>query len=348
MSRLELEHLTFARKGGFCLGPLDLTLRAGSRTAIIGPSGAGKSTLLRCIAGLERPADGRILEDDVVVNSGRDLIPPHQRKLGFLFQDGALWPHMTALQHLTFAAPTLSRRDALDWLERVGLEDKARRRPAQLSGGEGRRLALARALCGGATTLLLDEPLHSLDVHLRDGLALLIRELTDDAAITSVLVTHDREEALAMAEDLVVLDRGKMVEQGPTHELIAAPRSAWTAAFLARAACWRLPGGAAAATPFGTVDAAAGGGGGGEDAALVVLPGDATLAAADSTPPASLTATGTVLHGEPHPGGWTLAVAVADQTVRVPSPQPIAPTTQVTLQLASPRILPWGRAEEAR
>jgi len=355
MTELALEDLTFAHGTNFRLGPVDLVFPAASRTAIVGPSGAGKSTLLRCIAGLEEPLEGRVLEQGILVNARGQRTAPHKRKLGFLFQDGALWPHMTALQHLRFAAPDLRRGEAQEWLDRVGLQDKGRRRPGQLSGGEGRRLALARALCGGADTLLLDEPLHSLDVHLRDGLALLIRELTAQRSLTTIVVTHDREEALAMAETLVVLDGGRVVEAGRADELLAAPRTAWTAAFLARAACWKVaPTTGLAATPFGEFPlptSAAHAGAGERDSAasttwaLATLPGDVVLA--QDPDPTAAAPRGTVLHGEPHPGGWTLAVALAGQTLRVPSDRPLPSGTEVALRLVTPRLLPWGSEESA-
>ncbi|MFN6196594.1 MAG: ABC transporter ATP-binding protein, partial [Planctomycetota bacterium] len=225
------------QRPGFALGPLSFAAPAGGRLAIVGPSGSGKTTLLRCLAGLERPDGGAIRIGEQVVAQGATFVPPDRRGVGFVFQDGALWPHMPALQHLTFAAPGLGAAAARELLGKAGLGAHADKKPAALSGGEAQRLGFVRALAPSPAVLLLDEPLRSVDVHQRDAMALLLRGLADERGLTTVLVTHDRDEALALATDLVVLRDGQLVEAGPALDLLRAPRTAFTAAFLAGAAC---------------------------------------------------------------------------------------------------------------
>jgi iron(III) transport system ATP-binding protein len=248
MTAIHVEALELARPdGGFRLGPVDLQLESGSRTALVGPSGSGKTTLLRCLAGLDAPQRGSIRFDArIVTERGRNVIDGSARGIGFVFQDGALWPHLDALGHLRFVNPTLAEREALALLDRVGLGAHAERRPAQLSGGEGQRLALARALAGAPKVLLLDEPLGAVDVHLRDDLAMLVRSIALEQGLTLVVVTHDRDEALAMADRLVVLRDGRIVERGASRDLVKQPGTAFTARFLGRAVClplWRDEGG---------------------------------------------------------------------------------------------------------
>lgn len=252
---------------------------------------------------------------------------------------------MTALQHLQFAAPGLSRDAALALLERGGLAHLAARKPGAMSGGEAQRLGLLRAIAPAPGVLLLDEPLRSVDVHQRDALVLLLRTLTDELGLTSILVTHDRDEALALATDLVVLHEGRLVEQGPALQLLRAPQTAFTAAFLAGAAC--LPTTAAGATrvttPFGTFDRPAGVA---ADLRLVLLPGDATAA----TPSAANTAapTGRVLATLPADDGFVVRVALGDQIVHARAAEGLPAGATVLLTLRRPvRLLPWDRGASA-
>ncbi len=233
MTDLRIDRLTLQRRPGFRLGPLSLHIRGDRRTALVGPSGSGKTTLLRLLAGLERADDGHLWFGDQLATDGRRLpLPPERRQIGFVFQDGGLWPHLDAAGHLRFCNPRLPASGITALLERVGLGGLEHRRPQQLSGGEQQRLALARALVGDARWLLLDEPLHSVDVHLRAELAALIRECADERGLGLVLVTHDRDEALALAEDLVVMRAGQVEASGPAAELRAAPPTPFCSAFL--------------------------------------------------------------------------------------------------------------------
>lgn len=319
---------------GFRLGPLSLHLAAGSSTALVGPSGSGKSTLLRCIAGLLRPSGGCIaFGDRQVFGPGVD-VSPDRRGIGFVFQGDALWPHMTCVDHLRFVAPQVSKAAALELLQRVGLNPAhAGRRPAALSGGEAQRLALARALAPRPALLLLDEPLSSVDVHLRDELALLVRETVREQGLTMVLVTHDRDEALAMADNLVVLREGQCVEQGGALDLLRRPGAAFTAAFLGGAAC--LPTerfGTRLRTAFGDLDLPAAGDG---QWFLVLLPGEAALAGEGGLGPSAR-----VIRSEPSVPGYRVWVAMDGRTVQIHSVQPLPAGSTVVLRLVgAPRLL---------
>ena len=343
MHSIEVDKLTFRRKEGFQLGPLSLSLEPAEKVALLGPSGCGKTTFLRLLAGLEPADSGSICFGDRLVTEGRRLTPPSERRIGFVFQDGALWPHLTAIEQLRFADPKLSRSGALELLERVGLKPHANRRPQKLSGGEQQRLALARALVGAPALLMLDEPLHSVDVHLRDDLSLLIRRLADERGLGLIVVTHDREEALAMADRLVILRAGRIVEQAPASELLSHPKTAFSASFLCRAVCFE-------ATPvttgepagcFQTIFGALPGPNGRATRPLVLalLPGDLRLAVAEG----AHTAQGRVLQVAPGENGLMATVELEGRSVRVPCPPdlpPLSPGSAIALELSgAPRFL---------
>jgi iron(III) transport system ATP-binding protein len=336
------------RRAGFALGPLSFAVPAGGRLAIVGPSGSGKTTLLRCLAGLERQDQGSIRIGDRVMADASTFVPPDRRQLGLVFQDGALWPHMTALQHLTFAAPQLDRSAAMALLERAGLGPQAHKKPAAMSGGEAQRLGLLRSLAPSPAVLLLDEPLRSVDVHQRDAMVLLLRTLADERHLTTVLVTHDRDEALALATDLVVLHDGRLVEQGPALQLLRQPACAFTAAFLQGAAC--LPTTAAADgrvdTPFGPMPRPEGLADRALDLRLVLLPGDtgavATEAAGGPGP------VGRILSTVPGEAGYRLRIALGEQIVPATAAQPLVAGQLARLSLLRPvRLLPWQQPPHA-
>ena len=335
------------RRAGFQLGPLSFAVPAGGRLAIVGPSGSGKTTLLRCLAGLDRQDQGSIRIGDQVAADANTFVPPDRRRLGLVFQDGALWPHMTALQHLTFAAPQLDRSAALALLERAGLGPQAHKKPAAMSGGEAQRLGLLRSLAPGPAVLLLDEPLRSVDVHQRDAMVLLLRTLAHERNLTTVLVTHDRDEALALASDLVVLHQGQLVEQGPALQLLQQPACAFTAAFLQGAAC--LPTTPLASgqvdTPFGPqprpahLASSA-------DLRLVLLPGDSRAeAAGDTSGPGPV---GRILSIVPGEVGYRLRIALGEQIVPASADQPLIAGQMARLSLQRPvRLLPWQQPSHA-
>ena len=196
---------------------VSLDVSAGEAVVILGPSGSGKTTLLRLIAGLDTPDAGTItVFDTPVAEPGRTLVPPHRRGVGFVFQDLALWPHLTVFQNLDFVlgstrvSPPERRLRAEQALSLVQIGHFAGRFPHQLSGGEQQRAALARALVGRPRVLLLDEPLSSLDPELRASLRTELRRLGRELPVTMVYVTHDREDAAALADRVVEMRAGRV------------------------------------------------------------------------------------------------------------------------------------------
>lgn len=199
------------------LDDVSLDVAAGTAAVILGPSGCGKTTLLRVIAGLEVPDSGHVMLSGTTVTAARRVIvPPHERRLGFVFQDLALWPHLTVQENLDFVlgstglarAERDQRRRAA--LARVRIEDLADRFPRELSGGEQQRLALARAIVGEPRVLLLDEPLSSLDSELRAALRAELSALQATLNLTAVYVTHDREDAAVLADCVVEMRAGRI------------------------------------------------------------------------------------------------------------------------------------------
>ncbi|MEY4674250.1 MAG: hypothetical protein RL148_2034 [Planctomycetota bacterium] len=341
MSSVALSALTLHRKAGFRLGPVSLAIAAGQRVALVGPSGCGKTTLLRLLAGLERAASGTISFDGRLATDGNRLVlPPQDRGIGFVFQDGALWPHLDAAAQLRFVDRGLTAAGAAALLARVGLAGKDHRTVDSLSGGERQRLALARALAGSPRMLLLDEPLHSVDVHLREELALLIRSVAEERGLTMVVVTHDRGEALAMADQLVVLQSGTVVESGPAAELLHQPRTAFAAAFLGGAACHDLVAESPmrARSAWGSFELPRGASA--TSHRHVVLPGDVRL---DPAGPVQ----GRVLQVLPAHGGLELKVAVDGRVHSVATEPSSALRAGDAVRLAltaAPRLLPLGGA----
>lgn len=225
---IELQDVSVSLHGHEILRDVTLAIGAEEVLAVVGPSGSGKSTLLRVVLGFITPSRGGVRIDGVHVSAaGRIAVPPEERHLAMVFQDLALWPHMTVREHLAFAARDEGRID--DLLRRVGLDGKAERRPALLSGGERQRVALARALVGEPAALLLDEPLSNIDVMLQQELIALLRELLDERRRAILLVTHDLREAGALA----VLEAGRLVQVGTLADLQARPATRFVEALLA-------------------------------------------------------------------------------------------------------------------
>ena len=219
-------------QGGEIPFAAELTCAAGEMLAIVGPSGAGKTTLLRAVAGLYRPALGHIACGGVTwldTQAGVD-VPSHRRRVGLVFQSYALFPHMSALANVTAAMghrPPRERRElACALLARVHLEGFEGRRPAELSGGQQQRVAVARALAREPAVLLLDEPFSAVDRRTRRQMHADLAELRRNLAVPILLVTHDLDEAAALADRLCVLDRGETLQTGRPEEVKAAPASA--------------------------------------------------------------------------------------------------------------------------
>lgn len=217
----------------------DLRLRVepGQVVAVLGANGAGKSTLLSLLSGLLHPDTGRItLDDQVLVDTAAGVwVPPHRRKVVLLAQQALLFPHLTAVANVAFGPRSqgVSRRDARStaerWLAAVDATQFADRKPAQLSGGQAQRIAIARALAADPALLLLDEPMAALDVAVAPALRQLLRRVLRDTRRTALLVTHDLIDALTLADRVVVLEGGRIVEDGPTRTVLAQPRSPFTA-----------------------------------------------------------------------------------------------------------------------
>jgi molybdate transport system ATP-binding protein len=198
-------------------------------TCVMGPSGSGKSTILGVLAGLVVPTRGRVaLDGEVWLDRARGIdVPVHARRLSYVFQGLALFPHMSALQNVTYALQDLPRRERAErahaLLAKVGVDHLAARKPRTLSGGEAQRVALARALARQPRLLLFDEPFSALDRGLRDQLVELVRGLVAELGVPMVHVTHSAGEARALADQVVRLERGKVVARGKAAELLAAP-----------------------------------------------------------------------------------------------------------------------------
>ncbi len=210
---------------------IDLEVYPGEILALLGPSGCGKTTLLRVIAGLESPDAGRVLLE------GREIthLPPERRGIGFVFQDYALFPHLTALGNVAFGLKGEGRWErARRALERVGMTLFQERRPGELSGGQQQRVALARALAPGPRLVLLDEPFSSLDAGLRTATREEVRKVLKEAGTTALLVTHDQEEALSFADRLGVMRGGRLLQVGTPEEVYLRPKTPFVAQFLGR------------------------------------------------------------------------------------------------------------------
>jgi ABC-type Fe3+/spermidine/putrescine transport system ATPase subunit len=213
---------------------LDLEVEKGRFTCLLGPSGCGKTTTLRLIAGLEETDGGQIRI------GGKDMqgVPPEKRRVGFVFQDYALFPHLDVFHNVSFgpALRGLTKAERTETTKRflalVGLSKLAGRRVHELSGGERQRVALARALAADPEILLLDEPLSALDRGMRDVLRRELRDLHDRLGLTTIYVTHDRDEALLLGDRVAVMDHGRIVEEATPAELAHRPVSVFTARFL--------------------------------------------------------------------------------------------------------------------
>jgi len=225
--------------------PATLAVQRGELFAVLGPSGCGKTTLLRLIAGFERPDAGTIeVGGRVLADGDREdaWVPPEGRRIGMVFQDYALFPHLSVADNVAFGlrgassawwrgSRSLDRR-ARSTLELVGLQHKAERFPHELSGGERQRVALARALAPEPELVLLDEPFSSLDATLRAGLRREVELILREAEASAVLVTHDQEEALSLADRVAVMREGAVVQTGTPQEVYHRPHDRWTAQFV--------------------------------------------------------------------------------------------------------------------
>jgi len=228
--------VSHAYGGNQVLDNTSLMIPAGEVVCLLGSSGAGKTTLMRLAAGLERLQRGRILIDDEVVADEERHVPPEHRGVGLMFQDYALFPHLSVVDNVTFGllgqSKDRARRRAMDMLDQVGMIPHAKSHPHMLSGGEQQRVALARALIKRPKVLLLDEPLGALDKKLREQMQLELRDLQKSVGITFVFVTHDQEEALTMSDRIAVMSKGRVLQVEAPTGLYERPNSRFVADFI--------------------------------------------------------------------------------------------------------------------
>lgn len=208
--------------------------------AIVGASGCGKSTLLRLIAGLEQPESGTIALDGEMVAEPGLFVPPEERAVGVVFQSYALWPHLTVEGNVAFPyeaqglGKDAARQKAAEHIRTVALEPLKQRRPESLSGGQRQRVALARCLAGNARTILMDEPLANLDPHLRGEMEAELKAFHARTKVTTLYITHDQREAMALADIMAVMDAGRFLQIGPPDEIYDRPATAQVARFVGR------------------------------------------------------------------------------------------------------------------
>lgn len=216
---------------------LDLTIPKSTITVLLGRSGCGKTTTLRLVAGLEKPDSGDVCIGDQQVSGSKVWVSATQRQIGMVFQDYALFPHLTVDQNIGFGLADLTATDRnnriANLLDLVGLMGLESRYPHQLSGGQQQRVALARALAPSPDVILLDEPFSNLDASLRQTMREEVRNILHEAQVTTVFVTHDQEEALRLADELVVMDGGRVLQSGAPEDVYRYPTSLQVAQFLA-------------------------------------------------------------------------------------------------------------------
>jgi iron(III) transport system ATP-binding protein len=249
MFAIENLHKTFLAAGQAEVRAIDgvsLTVNPGKLLTLLGPSGCGKTTTLRCLAGLERPDRGRIVIDNRVVFDSEQgiFVPPSERALGMVFQSYAIWPHMTVFENVAFPLRVARDRkysaaeikqEVGRVLEMVRLGGYENRASTQLSGGQQQRLAFARGLVRKPTLLLLDEPLSNLDAKLREQMRVELKRLQRTLGVTTVYVTHDQSEALALSDEIAVFNAGRIVQRGSPQEIYRRPGSQYVADFVGSA-----------------------------------------------------------------------------------------------------------------
>lgn len=240
MSLLELQHLTHAYGRHQVLDRLSFSLVSGTIACLLGPSGCGKSTVLRCIAGFEQVGGGAIVLDGQVVSSPQQHVPAEQRRVGMVFQDYALFPHLSVADNIAFGLHRASagqrKARVSELLAMIGLSREGRKFPHELSGGQQQRVALARALAPRPRLLLLDEPFSNLDVDLRERLAAEVRGILRAEGTTAILVTHDQHEAFAMADEVGVMHGGHIQQWDVPYNLYHRPANRFVADFVGQGA----------------------------------------------------------------------------------------------------------------
>ncbi len=258
-ARLSFEDIHHSYHSKETIRGISLTAEPGEVLCLLGPSGSGKTTLLRIAAGIEAQTAGRVLLNDREVAGPAVFLPPERRGVGLMFQDFALFPHMTVLDNVRFGLTALPRAEAEAEagvaLERVGLSHYAQKFPHVLSGGEQQRVALARALAPRPSVLLMDEPFSGLDSRLKDSIRADTLVILRQSRASAIVVTHDAEEAMRMGDRIALLKDGRLVQVGTAEELYLHPKNIFAAAFFSEVN--EFPGhvrGGVVETPLGNVD----------------------------------------------------------------------------------------------
>jgi iron(III) transport system ATP-binding protein len=237
---ISASHLSVTYGDTVALDNFSLDIPVGSLVALVGPSGCGKTTALRVIAGFETPNNGTVTINDIVVVGAGKEVPPEKRNVGMVFQEYALFPHISVEENVGYGVRGADRVQRVhDVLKLVGLSEYGSRFPHELSGGEQQRIALARALAPGPDVVLLDEPFSNLDAPQRERMRRELRRILKGAGATAVFVTHDQSEALAIADIIAVMRDGKIVQAGLPDDVYEAPHNAWVARFLGDAILMR-------------------------------------------------------------------------------------------------------------
>jgi iron(III) transport system ATP-binding protein len=236
MKRVEVERIYVSYGNTQVVHELSFSLDDGRIGCLLGPSGCGKTTVLRTIAGFERPVAGRVSINEQVVSDEKNYLPPEKRDIGMVFQDFALFPNMTVADNIRFGIRSLSHDDQQarihELLAMIGMTTLAKAYPHQLSGGQQQRVALARAMAPKPSILLLDEPFSSMDVELREQLAREVRHILKQENISAILVTHDQNEAFAMADEICVMSEGRIQQHDTAYNLYHKPVNRFVADFI--------------------------------------------------------------------------------------------------------------------
>ncbi|MCE7056233.1 ABC transporter ATP-binding protein [Algoriphagus sp. AGSA1] len=224
MYKIALEHITHSYEDKEVLQDFSFSFEQEKITCLLGPSGCGKTTVLRLVAGLEKPSKGVVkINGTVVSENGTTLIPPHQRKIGFVFQDLALWPHFTVYDNIAFGLKENKEKNVkgkvAEWLDLFGISDKTRKYPHQLSGGQKQMVAIARSLAMQPEILLMDEPLANIDTHLKENILNHLSGIHQRQKFTMLYVTHDYREAINTGDRIIIMNAGKVEAAGSKEEI---------------------------------------------------------------------------------------------------------------------------------